>query len=48
MLLGIPHVLLENNYGKLGDFVDSHTSGSALMRRVPDVRAAVELVRTMP
>lgn len=30
LLLGLPHVLLDNTYGKLKDFYDTWTKGCAL------------------
>ncbi len=34
MMLGIPHVVLDNNYGKLGEFIDCWHDGDPLVRRV--------------
>lgn len=40
MMLGIPHVVLDNNYGKLGEFIDCWHDGDPLVRRVATVEAA--------
>jgi len=43
LLLGIPHVLLDNNYGKLRGFYETWTSGSPLARWADSPAEAVEL-----
>ncbi len=40
MMLGIPHVVLDNNYGKLGEFIDCWHDGDPLVRRVATAEAA--------
>ncbi len=40
MMLGIPHIVLDNNYGKLGEFIDCWHHGDPLVRRVATAEAA--------
>ncbi len=48
-MLGIPHVVLDNNYGKVQSFIASWTLGNPLVRRASTpaeaVEAAVELLK---
>jgi exopolysaccharide biosynthesis predicted pyruvyltransferase EpsI len=41
LLLGIPHAVLDNSYGKLSRFLDAWTGGAALAQRVPSAEEAV-------
>lgn len=49
LLLGIPHAIVDNNYGKLSTFAETWTQPSVLARLVPTkaaaVRAAIEMSR---
>lgn len=49
-MLGIPHVVLDNHYGKVQNFIASWTSGSPLVRRASTpaeaVAIALELLET--
>jgi exopolysaccharide biosynthesis predicted pyruvyltransferase EpsI len=51
-MLGIPHVVLDNNYGKVQNFIASWTQGNPLVRRASTadeaVAMAVELLGTAP
>jgi len=51
-MLGIPHVVLDNNYGKVQNFIASWTQGNPLVRRAstPEqaVAIALELLGTAP
>jgi exopolysaccharide biosynthesis predicted pyruvyltransferase EpsI len=40
-MLGIPHVVLDNNYGKVQNFIASWTSGNPLVHRASTPEAAV-------
>ncbi len=40
-MLGIPHVVLDNNYGKVQNFIAAWTSGSALVHRASSPEEAV-------
>lgn len=40
LLLGIPHVCLENSYGKVGSFMETWTEGCGLGRRASPAEAA--------
>jgi len=42
LLLGIPHVVLPDRYGKLRGFVEAWTSGSDLFVWASEPRAALE------
>jgi len=50
-LLGIPHVVLDNSYGKISSFMDEWTGTSPLVRRAGGLEEAAalcgELLRTM-
>ncbi|WP_443019853.1 polysaccharide pyruvyl transferase family protein [Sphingomonas adhaesiva] len=39
LLLGIPHAVLDNRYGKVGAYIDAWTGGSPLLERRPDAAA---------
>jgi pyruvyl transferase EpsO len=41
LLLGIPHAVLDNSYGKLSRFLDAWTGGAGLMQRVASADEAV-------
>lgn len=47
LLLGIPHVLVDNSYGKLRGFVDTWTSGSTLTHWASDRPAAMALAERL-
>ena len=42
-MLGIPHVVLDNHYGKVQNFIASWTSGSPLVRRASTPAQAVAI-----
>jgi pyruvyl transferase EpsO len=42
LLMGIPHVLADNSYGKLGSFAAAWTAGSPITRWAPDLAAAAD------
>ena len=42
VLLGIPHVVLDNSYGKVSGFIDSWTHGCDLVGRAGDVAVAID------
>lgn len=46
-LLGIPHVVLDNSYGKLGGFIDAWMAGSPLVRRARTPSEAVALAKEL-
>jgi pyruvyl transferase EpsO len=45
VLMGIPHVILDNNYGKLRQFYDSWTSGYPDVRFATSIEEALEFAR---
>lgn len=45
MLLGRPHAVLDNFYGKIGRFMDAFTGGSSLVHRASDLEDAVAWAR---
>ena len=45
LLLGIPHAVLDNSYGKVGAYMDAWTSGSPLVRRAASWAEAAALPR---
>ncbi len=47
LMLGIPHVVLDNSYGKLHRFVAAWTSESPLVHVAHDPQAAAALARTL-
>jgi pyruvyl transferase EpsO len=47
LMLGIPHVVLDNSYGKLHRFVAAWTSQSPLVHLADDPRNAAALARTL-
>jgi exopolysaccharide biosynthesis predicted pyruvyltransferase EpsI len=47
-LLGIPHVALDNNYGKLSGYVSSWHSGSASIATARSAREAIEKLKGLP
>ncbi|WP_337059269.1 polysaccharide pyruvyl transferase family protein [Kineococcus sp. G2] len=47
LLLGIPHVVLDNSYGKIRDFREAWTSGSELTRTAATADEAVDLAREL-
>ena len=47
LLLDIPHVALDNSYGKLGRFMDAWTGGFARQRRAPTMNEAVGQAREL-
>ena len=47
LLLGIPHVVLDNSYGKIRDFREAWTSGSELTRTATTADEAVDLAREL-
>ncbi|HEX4936051.1 MAG TPA: polysaccharide pyruvyl transferase family protein, partial [Gemmatimonadaceae bacterium] len=47
VLLGLPHVVLDNSYGKLGRFLDAWTGSSPLVRRATSPEEAAELARAL-
>jgi exopolysaccharide biosynthesis protein PssK len=47
LLLGIPHVVLDNNYGKLAGLLDTWTGGSPLVHRADTPDAAMDLAATL-
>lgn len=48
LLLGIPHVALDNSYGKLGGVIEAWTAGSDLLARAGDLSEALALCRRRP
>ncbi|MGH6967362.1 MAG: polysaccharide pyruvyl transferase family protein [Phenylobacterium sp.] len=42
LLLGIPHAVLDNNYGKVGRFISCWTSASPLTHRSTSMRSALD------
>jgi len=42
LLLGIPHAVLDNNYGKVGRFISCWTSGSTLTHRSTSMQSALD------
>jgi len=44
LLLGIPHVVLDNDYGKVGAYIAAWTQRSPLVRQARSSQAAAELV----
>jgi exopolysaccharide biosynthesis predicted pyruvyltransferase EpsI len=47
LLLGIPHVCLDNSYGKLTAFITTWTESSPLVHRAASPRDAVDTARTL-
>jgi pyruvyl transferase EpsO len=47
LLLGIPHVVLDNNYGKLAGLLDAWTGGSPLVRRAETPDEAMDMAATL-
>src|SRR5262249_35179797 len=47
LLLGIPHVLLDNNYRKLGRFVETWTSACPLTRLANSAEEALRLAEAL-
>lgn len=47
VLMGIPHVLLDNSYGKLRRFYDSWTSGCADARFATSIEEALDIAREL-
>lgn len=47
LLLAIPHVVLDNRYGKLGRFLDSWTGSSPLVRRASSLEEASALAQEL-
>jgi pyruvyl transferase EpsO len=47
LLLGIPHVALDNNYGKLSNFIGAWTSELDNLRTATDMRGALEQARVL-
>jgi pyruvyl transferase EpsO len=45
VLLGIPHIVLENSYGKLGSFIETWTKDCGLVRAARSLHQAIELWR---
>lgn len=45
LLLGIPHILLDNSYGKISGYHSTWTSGCSLARRAGSIEEALELVK---
>ncbi|CAH2604266.1 putative pyruvyl transferase EpsO [Rhodovastum atsumiense] len=43
LLLGIPHAVADNSYGKLGRFISAWTQDSTLLRMAPSLPAAIEM-----
>lgn len=41
LLLGLPHIVFDNRYGKLEGFISTWTAGSGLVARAPDLPAAL-------
>ncbi|MEZ0133588.1 MULTISPECIES: polysaccharide pyruvyl transferase family protein [Novosphingobium] len=46
LLLGRPHAVLDNHYGKIARFLDAFTQGSALVHRAEDIEEAVAWARS--
>jgi pyruvyl transferase EpsO len=46
-LLGIPHIVLDNNYGKLSRFIDAWTKGSPLCHTASSLEHARELAHRL-
>jgi pyruvyl transferase EpsO len=44
-LLGIPHVVLDNSYGKIQGFLESFTGECELVRRAESPAEALEMAR---
>jgi pyruvyl transferase EpsO len=42
LLLGIPHAVLDNNYGKVGRFISCWTSDSILTHRSTSMQSALD------
>ena len=47
VLLGIPHVILDNSYGKVGNFVDAWTRDFSDMRRTDNLANAMALAEQL-
>lgn len=47
VLLGIPHVAMNNNYGKVGAVYEAYTSRFANAHFAPDVEAALEMIASL-
>ncbi|WP_374651117.1 polysaccharide pyruvyl transferase family protein [Dongia sp.] len=47
VLLGLPHVVLDNSYGKLGSFIDAWTSNCVGLERATNMAAAMERGRRL-
>jgi pyruvyl transferase EpsO len=47
LLLGIPHVVLDNSYGKISAFIETWTRDSALVRLAADPHDAEEQARRL-
>lgn len=45
LLLGIPHAVLDNNYGKVGRFISCWTSASTLTHRSTSMQSALDWAR---
>ncbi len=46
-LLGVPHVVLDNSYGKISSFMDEWTGGSPLVRRAGSAEEAAAICREL-
>lgn len=46
-LLRIPHVVLDNHYGKVGGFIDAWTAASPLVHRAASAQEAVTIARQL-
>jgi pyruvyl transferase EpsO len=44
LLLGVPHVVVDNSYGKVGRFIEKWTQGDPLVRTAPSLEAACEYI----
>jgi exopolysaccharide biosynthesis predicted pyruvyltransferase EpsI len=46
-LLGIPHIVLDNNYGKLSGFIDTWTRDNPLVHRASSTREATQIAERL-
>ena len=47
LLLGIPHVVLDNSYGKVHGFLDTWTKGSSLVHKAANPQEAAEIAKAL-
>jgi pyruvyl transferase EpsO len=41
VLLGIPHVVIDNGYGKIGGYIDAWTAGSGVVQKAESLTEAL-------